>query len=426
MRPSFLRSSPIKSSLRSFEHASYRSYWWAQLVSLIGTWMQTVAQGWLLHRLTGSALMLGYLGAAQFLPVMFFSLWAGVVTDRVDKRRLLAVTQSLLLFQSLVLAILVLTGRIEAWMVISLALAGGAVNAFDLPARQAFIVDLVGKDDLPNAIALNSAAFNTARVLGPAVAGVFIATAGESACFFANTLSFAPILVVLGRLRFPDRPRILVREVFHRSLVDGVRYSWGQLPIRNLLLLLGVTTCFGFQYTVLLPVYARDILRAGSGAYAALATAFGLGSLSAAVSMTRAPDRPGLRRNLFLGLGIATVALAVFAWSRWLPLTALMGFFAGFGLILYVASTNTLLQITTGDAYRGRVMSLYTFMFAGTAPLGALASGWIAEKFGAPVATTFSAASLGAGAIWVFFRLRSLARREAAATAGPAVSEEPG
>jgi len=404
----------VRERFRALGHRNFRLYWTGQLISLIGTWMQSVAQGWLMHRLTGSSFMLGLLGFMQFLPVLVFSLWAGVVVDRIDKRRLLYATQGLALLQAAVLATVVTAGAVRPWMVLALATGFGIVNAFDLPARQSFLVELVGKEDLSNAIALNSAAFNAARVVGPAIAGVLVAAIGEGGCFWINAVSYLAVLYCLKLMDLPSRAREGGAEAGRASLSEGVRYARSIGPIRNLLILLGLTAGLGFQYMILLPVYARTILRAGPGAYGLLVSAFGLGALLSAVRLTQSLDRWGLRRNLLLGLSTAGVGLAVFAWSRTLPLSLAMGFLAGFGLIVYVASTNTLLQLTTEDRFRGRVMSLYTLMFVGTAPIGALASGLIAQRYGAPVATSFSALVLLAGAIWVSYRLRVLAAREGA------------
>jgi len=417
----------LRTRFRAFTHRNFRLFWIGQLVSLIGTWMQSVAQGWLMHRLTGSAFMLGLLGFTQFLPVMLLSLWAGVVADRVDRRRLILLTQCLMLLQAVVLATLASLGVVRPWMIIGLALVFGTVNAFDLPARQSFLIDMVGKDDLPNAIALNSAAFNTARVLGPAVAGVVLAAAGESACFWANAFTYVAVVFVL--LRMDLAPRLIERGVGMSTLAklrEGVGYALATGPIRNLLLLLGVTAGLGFQYMVLLPVYARDILHASEQAYGLMVAAFGLGSLVSAVVMTRRLDRWALRRNLLVGLACGGVGMGIFAWSRSLQLSLATGFLAGFGLILYVATTNTLLQLTTEDRFRGRVMSLYTLMFIGTAPIGALLSGSIAQRWSAPVATSVSAVLLLSGAAWVFHRLRVLAAREATPTPTPVITENVG
>ncbi len=396
----------------ALRHRNFRLYWTGQLVSLVGTWMQSVAQGWLMHRLTGSAFWLGLLGFTQFLPVMLFSLWAGVIADRLDRRRVLFWTQSLLLLQAAALATLVTTGGIRPSMLLALAGMYGIVNALDMPTRQSFIVELVGKEDLPNAIALNSTAFNTARIAGPAVAGVLLATIGEGGCFWLNALSFLAVLWSLARIELPKRDLRHGAAGMHSTLMEGVRYAWAVRPIRHLLLLLAVTAGIGFQYLLLLPVYARDILQAGPKVYGLLVTAFGVGSLLGAVRLTERHDRGGLRRNLLLGLGSCGVGLAVFAWSRLLVLSVAAGALAGFGLIVYVASTNTLLQLATDDRFRGRVMSLYTLMFLGTAPVGALATGAVAQRFGAPVSTTCSAVIILLGAAFVLRRLGVLARSE--------------
>jgi len=403
---------PSESRFRSLRHRNFRLFWSGQLVSLVGTWMQSVAQAWLLHRLTDSPMMLGMLGFAQFAPVTAFSLWAGVVADRLDKRKLLIATQVFAMLQSVSLAILATSGRAEPWMVLALALAFGVVNAFDLPVRQSILVEMVGRQDLSNAIALNSAAFNVARIVGPAIAGVLLVAVGEAGCFWLNAVSYIPVIASLLQVRLPGREPSSGATL--SSLWEGVRYSRETTSIRNLLVLLAICGGLGFQYNTLLPVYARTIFHSDAGVYGALMSAFGVGSLVAAVSMTRRLDRWALRSNLLVGLVGAGVGLAVFAWSRWLPATFAMGVLTGFGLILYVASTNTLIQMTTEDRFRGRVMSLYTFMFIGTTPLGALLAGGIAERFGAPVASSFCALLLLGGALWVSARLRFLREQEAA------------
>jgi MFS family permease len=410
----------------ALRHRNFRLYWSGQLVSLIGTWMQSVAQGWLMHRLTHSAFWLGLLGFTQFLPVMLLSLWAGAVIDRMDKRRLLYLTQGAALVQAAVLATVITAGVTQPWMVLALAGVFGIINAFDMPTRQSFVVELVGKEDLGNAIALNSAAFNTARIVGPAVAGVLLATVGEGGCFWLNALSYVAVLASLACLDLPKREFFQRGRALGSSLMEGVRYAWATRPIRNLLLLLGVTAGIGFQYLLLLPVYARDILHAGPKAYGLLVTAFGAGALFGAMRLTGRSARPGLRRNLLLGLAACSAGLALFAWSRSIPLSLCAGALAGFGLIVYVASTNTLLQLTTEDRFRGRVMSLYTLMFAGSAPIGALGSGAIAQRWGAPVSTTVSAVVMLIGAVLVAWRFSVLARLQSDRVAEPAPIERLG
>jgi MFS family permease len=408
---------PLHDGLRAFRHRDFRLYFTGQLISLIGTWMQAVAQGWLMHRLTSSAFMLGILSFAQFAPVVPFALLAGVVVDHTPKRPLLLATQGLFLLQAVALAWVVSAGVVRPWMVIALAVVYGIANTFDLPARQSIIVEMTGKEDLPNGIALNSAAFNVARILGPAVAGVMLAAVGEAGCFWVNALSYVAVLVSLWLMQGGNTATVTTVATgsgARTTMREGFAYAWGNRSIKHLLILLAVCAGLGFQYTVLLPVYARDVLKASADVYGWLFSAFGAGSLVAAVRMTVTRERWALRHHLLIGLVTAGIGLAGFAWSRWLPAMMSFAALAGFGLILYVSSTNTLIQLTVEDRYRGRVMSLYTLFFVGTSPIGSLLSGAVAERWGAPLATSICAVVLLGGAVWVSFRLREVAAREAA------------
>jgi MFS family permease len=418
-------SATLSDRFRALRHRDFRLFWTGQLISLMGTWMQAVAQGWLMHRLTDSAFMLGLLGFAQFVPVTALSLFAGVIADHVDKRRLILITQSVAMVQAVLMAVVVSLGIVQPWMVLVLALLLGAVNAFDLPGRQAYFIEMVGREDLSNAIALNSAAFNMARVLGPAIAGLLVGWVGEQACFWVNAVSFVAVIISLARIRTRGRPtaQVGVGEALS-ALRTGVAHAWGSEPIRKLLILLGITAGFGFQYMVLLPVYARDVLHVDARAYGLMVSAFGLGSLIAAVGLTRRMDRWALRRTLLLGLTAAGIGMGLFAWSRALWLTLAMGLLAGFGLILYLGATNTLVQLTTEDRYRGRVMSFYTFMLVGTAPFGALMCGAIAQRWGAPLATSLCALILLGGAVSVAHRLRVVTAREAAEAATATIAAD--
>jgi MFS family permease len=413
-------------SFRALRHRNFRFYWSGQLVSLIGTWMQSVAQGWLMHTLTSSAFMLGLLGFVQFIPVLPLALFAGVIADRVDKRRMLLVTQSLLLLQATTIAAVVSAGSVKPWMVLALALFYGIANTFDLPARQSFVIEMVGREDLANGIALNSAAFNAARIVGPALAGLLLAGIGEAGCFWINALSFLAVIGGLAAMRLPARvPTAHDSKSVSSTLREGVRYAWELEPIRNLLLLLAVCAGLGFQFNVLLPVYTRDVMHAGPGTYGLLLASFGAGSLIAAARMTLQHDRWALRRHLLAGLTLGGLGMAGFAWVRWLPGMLTMGALAGFGLILYVSSTNILIQMITEDRFRGRVMSLYTLMFVGTAPFGALLSGAIAQRWGAPVSTSVCSVILLGGALWMSRRLRAIAARESAERARAEQEAEP-
>lgn len=414
--------SGIPEAFRAFRHPAFRLFFAGQFISLVGTWMQSVAQGWLMHRLTDSAFMLGVVAFAQFAPALPLALWAGVIADRTDRRRMLLWTQALLLAQAVVLAVVVSAGIVQPWMVIALACVYGIVNTFDLPARQSFVIDMTGREDLPNGIAFNSAAFNGARVIGPAAAGVLVATVGEAGCFWWNALSFVAVIACLLAMRGKWGPRVVTRSAARATgtMREGVAYAWATTSIRQLLILLAVCAGLGFQFNVLLPVYARDVLKSGADVYGWLFSAFGVGSLVAALRMTVARERWTLRRNLLTGLIVGGVGLVGFAWARWFPAMAVCAALAGFGLILYVSSTNTLIQLTVEDRYRGRVMSLYTLFFVGTSPVGSLLAGGLAERFGAPVATTVCALALFGGALWVSVRLREIAAREAAARADAA------
>jgi len=401
---------------------NFRLYWIGQGVSLIGTWMQSVAVGWLVWRLSHSPFLLGLVGVAMTLPILAFSLYAGVLADRFVRRRVILVTQLLAMIQAFVFAALVTFGTPRVEIVLGLVFVSGLINAFDLPARQSFVAETVDRAHLPNAIALHSTIFNSARLLGPAFAGMVLATFGEALCFWINAFSFVAVLVALLRMDLPSpAPRVNEGSAFAR-MFEGVRYAWGDSRLRNLLVLLGTAGSIGFQYTVLLPVYAGSILGTGAAGYGALMSAGGVGALAAALYMTRKQGRAGLRRNLFFGLAAFGMALVAFSQSRIFGLSAAINVVAGFGMILYAASTNTLIQLTVKEEFRGRVMSLYTLMFIGTAPAGSFLLGAIAEHLGTPTATLFSGAGCAAGATWVFFRLRTLARRDVAEAAGAAAS----
>jgi MFS family permease len=395
---------------------NYRLYWIGQGISLIGTWMQSVAVSWLVWRLSKSPFLLGLSGVSLTLPVLAFSLFAGVVADRFVRQRVIFVTQALSLVQALVLALLVTFGQPRVEVVLGCVLVLGMISAFDMPARQSFLSETVEPVHLPNAIALQSTIFNGARLLGPALAGAVLATLGEAPCFWINAASYVAVLWALSRMRLESAPPRAARGGSAlEHLREGVRYAFGVPRLRNLLVLIGIAGAFGFQYTVLLPVYADRILRAGAGGFGMLASAAGVGSLLAALTMTRRQTLPRLRRNLLFGLSIFGCALVAFSFSRVFVLSLALNLVVGFGMILYAASTNTMIQLTVQDQFRGRVMSLYTLMFVGTAPLGSFVLGSIAQHAGAPTATRLSGTMCVLGAVWVFLRLHAHARRDAEA-----------
>jgi MFS family permease len=398
---------------------NFRLYWTGQAISLIGTWMQSVAVSWLVWRISKSPFLLGLVGVCMTLPILAFSLYAGVVADRFVRRRVILFTQVFSMIQAIVLAAWVTFGHPPVEAVLGLVAVMGVINAFDLPARQSFISETVSPHVLPNAIALHSAIFNGARLLGPALAGIVLASVGEAPCFWINAASYIAVIYGLWKMDLPERAPTPTHASAHEHVREGIAYAWKSAPLRNLLILLGTAGSFGFQYTVLVPIYADKVLGRGAGGYGLLMSAAGVGALAAALVMTRKQDRWQLRRNLLIGLSTFGAGLIGFSLSRVFALSVALSLVIGFGMILYAASTNILIQQTVTEGFRGRVMSLYTLMFVGTAPLGSFVLGSVAQHFGAPWATRISGGLCVLGALWVFLRLRVLARTEAG-TAAPA------
>ncbi len=370
------------SALRS---RNYRVFLSGQLVSLIGTWMQTVAQSWLVYRLTGSAVLLGTVGFASQIPIFLLSPLGGMVADRWERRRVLLVTQSCMMVLALALAMLTLTGRIEVWHVLAFAALLGTANGFDIPARQSFIVELVERRDLLNAIALNSSMFNGARVVGPAVAGIIVATVGEGWCFFANAVSYVAVLASLLALRLPRESRERPPASPLAEIAEGWRFVANTAPIRAILLLLGVVSLTGMPYAVLMPVMAEDVLHAGARGLGILMGATGTGALIGALALARRNSLRGLGRLVALGALSFGVFLILFSLSRqfWLSVALLLPM--GLSMLFQMASSNTLVQSMVPDRLRGRVMSVYSMTFMGMAPIGALLAGVAAGSLGAPV-----------------------------------------
>lgn len=363
---------------------NYRLFVGGQLVSLVGTWMQTVAQAWLIYRLTGSPVLLGLIGFAGQIPVFLLAPLGGVIADRVDRHRILLATQASMMGLALALAALTLSDRILIWQIFAIASLLGVANAFDIPARQAFVAELVPRDALVNAIALNSSMFNGARVVGPGIAGIVVAGVGEGWCFLINGLSYVAVLTALLRMT-PERP---LRRVEHasawQSVVEGFEFAWKTRPVRALLLLLGLVSLMGMPYSVLMPIFADRVLGGGADAYGILMSASGIGALLAAVSLTMRRTVTGLGRWVAVSATGFGVCLIAFSSSRSLPLSALLLVPVGYFMMFEMASSNTLIQSMVPDRLRGRVMALYSMMFMGMAPLGALVSGALAGPLGAP------------------------------------------
>jgi MFS family permease len=399
---------------RSLRHRNYRLYLTGQLVSVCGTWMQQVAQSWLIYRLTGSATLLGIVGFATQIPVFGLGPIAGVIIDRYSPHRVTVLTQSAALVQALLLSLLTLMGWVQPAHIILLGFVLGIVNAFDMPARQALVNQMVDAKDLSNAVALNSSMINAARIVGPGLAGIVVAKVGEGACFMINTVSYLAVIMALLAMKLPKRSDESARQFsIAHSLVEGLRYTLATVPIRDVLLLLGLVGFMGMPYMTLMPVFAAEIHKSGADALGLMLGAVGFGALIGALFLAQRATVLGLGRIIViatLGFGLG---LIVFTVSRvfWLSLVILMG--VGFGWMVLIAASNTALQTLADNEMRGRVMSLFSMMLVGMAPFGSLLAGWLADRVGAPlVVATGGAFCAVAGVIFAreLPRLRAAAR----------------
>jgi MFS family permease len=388
--------------LRALRHRNYRLFFAGQLISLVGTWMQSIAQSWLVYRLTDSPAQLGAIGFASQIPVFLLAPVGGAVADRYSRHRVLIATQAAAMVLAFALAFLTLSGRVEVWQVYVLGSLLGVVNAFDMPTRQSFVVDMVGREDLVNAIALNSSIFNGARAIGPAVAGVLVGVVGEGWCFFLNGVSFLAVIAGLLRMRMApaDRPPVTGSAI--ERIGEGFAYVATTMPIRSLLLLLGMLSLVGMPFTVLMPIFADDVLGGGASALGLLMAASGVGALGGALTLAARNGLRGLSTwvaGAAFGFGLT---LVLFSLSRSFWLSAALQVPTGFFLIVAMASSNTLIQSMVPDHLRGRVMSVYSMMFMGMAPLGALGAGTVAAQLGAPLTVALGgvASMVGAGAFY--------------------------
>ena len=379
----------LRNGARAFRHRNYRLFFSGQLVSLIGTWMQTVAQAWLVLQLTGDPFLLGLVAAMQFLPVMVLGLFGGLIADALPKRRTLIVTQVVQMVLAFVLFGLTATGAVEVWQIMVLALLLGITNAVDMPTRQSFVVEMVGRGDVANAVALNSAVFNTARIVGPAIAGLTIGAFDISIAFLFNGLSFLAVIFAYGLMREEElvSPPVLsrphtVREV-GRTLTEGIRYVRRTDLVLLATVIVGLVSLFGMNFGVIIPALARDVLHTDATGYGFLMAASGIGSLVAALSIAfSGRSTPAFIAGGALLLGVAEIAAAMI---HVYPLALVAMALVGFGAIGMAATANTMIQLAVPNELRGRVMSVYTTVFVGSSPLGGLLMGWIASRFGVEV-----------------------------------------
>lgn len=369
------------------------------MISLTGTWMQSVAQAWLVYRLTNSALLLGSVGFASQIPVFLVAPLGGITSDRTNRQRLIIATQISSMILAGILAWLTLTGRVEVWHIFVLAALLGVVNAFDIPGRQSFLIDMVGREDLMNAIALNSSMFNGARVIGPAVAGILVARIGEGWCFAANALSYIAVIIGLLMMNVQSPARSTEHSPLE-DIVEGFRWVNQTRIIRMLLLLIGLVSLVGMPYTVLMPVFADKILHGGARGLGILMGATGVGALFGALTLAAKTGVKGLGRWVAITCASLGISLVCFSFSTSFWLSAALLLPAGYSMMLQMACSNTLIQTMVPDQLRGRVMSLYSMMFMGMAPFGAFFGGALAQHAGAPITVAAGGVACILGAIW--------------------------
>jgi MFS family permease len=372
-------------TLRALRYRNFQLFFGGQLISLVGTWMQNVAQAWLVYRLTGSPVQLGLVSFAGQIPVFLISPLGGIVADRFPRRRVVIATQTAAMLLALILSALTLTGSVQVPHVMVLAGLLGVVNAFDIPARQSFFVEMVGREDLINAIALNSSMFNASRVIGPAVAGILVATIGEGWCFFANGVSYIAVIVGLLAMRLPPYEAATHATSPLADVIEGFRFVISSTPIHHLMILLGVLSLTGMPFAVLMPIFADHILHGGARGLGILMGSSGIGALAGALLLASRQTVYGLGRWVAISAAAFGGTLVAFAISRsfWLSCALLLP--VGFAMMVEMGSSNTLIQSMSPDHLRGRVMSVYSMMFMGMAPLGAVLSGVSADRWGAHV-----------------------------------------
>lgn len=387
--------------LQVFRHRNYRLFFTGQLVSLMGTWVTSVAQGWLVYSMTHSPFLLGLVSFCGQVPVFFISSFGGMISDRVDRRKLLVVTQALSMLQAAALATLTLMGIIQVWHIVALALFKGFVNAFDVPTRQAFTIEMVGKSDLRNAISLNSVMFNLARIVGPTIAGILVATVGEGLCFTIDAISYGAVLISLIMMHVVPKP-FRVHGHPWQELKAGFAYAWGNRQIRISLMLIAVCSAFGASYIPMMPAFVRDVLNEGSRGLGFVLGAVGAGALCGAYALARIHDRH-LTLTPMIAAASFGVGLILFANSHSLTVAMLLVLPTAFSLMLLGGSTNTIIQTVSEDHMRGRVVSFYAMGFMGMMPWGSLLLGWLGSRIGVGQSVAFGGFICILGAAVAYF-----------------------
>jgi MFS family permease len=398
------RKLSLKKTFAALKHHNYRLWFWGQMTSLFGTWMQTTAQGFLVYQLTHSSAYLGYVGFASGIPSWLFMMYGGVVADRVSRRKLLIITQSIMMILAFVLATLVFSGTVQAWHILLLAFGLGSANAFDAPARLAFVSEMVDREDLTNAVALNATMFNTALIIGPAIAGIIYAAFGPGWCFAVNGISFIAVIIALAAMRLPPGTVPSQRSSTLSALKEGINYVRHQPIIRALVGLVATTSLFGMSLGTLLPAWSVKILHGNAATNGLLFSARGVGSLFGALAIATFGRSHIRGKFITIGSLCFPIFIALFALTYWLPLSLLLMVFLGIATIFVANLSNASIQSIVPDSLRGRVMGVYSTIFMGSIPIGALALGTIAEHAGEATAALLSAAAAFTIAllVWIF------------------------
>lgn len=396
-------------AIRALRSRDYRLFVAGQLVSLIGTWMQIIAQSWLIYRLTGSAVLLGLAGFMAQIPVFVLAPLGGVVADRFDRRRILIAAQSVMMLLALVLAWLTFSGAVEVWHILTLGALLGVANAIEIPTRQSFVLQMVGREDLSNAIAINASMVNGGRLIGPAIAGAVVAVVGEAWCFLLNGASYVGVIAALILMRARHNlEHAGARGSALESLVEGFKFAWHTRPVRALLGVVGLVSLLGMPFTVLMPIFADQILGGGPYAYGLLMSAAGLGALGGSAVLTLRRNLDGLARLIAAAASSFGACLILFTLSRSLLISAALLVPTGFFMIFGIAASNTLIQAMVPDRLRGRVMAVYSMMFMGMAPIGSLLAGVLAGPVGAPATVALGGVACLAGGLAFAMRLPAL------------------
>jgi MFS family permease len=400
--------SRVRDMVRSLRHRNFQLFFSGQLISLIGTWMQTIAQAWLVYRITGSSLLLGVVGFAGQIPIFILSPLGGLAADRWNRHKIVIGTQVASMLLAFVLAALTLLHIVKTWEIIALAALLGAVNAFDIPGRQSFLIEMVSREDLMNAIALNSSMFNGARIIGPAIAGILVSRIGEGWCFFANGASYIAVVGGLLMMKLPPYHPVPAGTSPFEHIAEGFRYIQRTAPILALITLIGIVSLVAVPYSVLMPIFADQILHRGAHGLGILMGSAGVGALLGALTLASRRGVKGLGTVVGYAAMAFGISLVLFAFSKIFWLSVILLVPVGYGVMLQMSSSNTLIQAMVPDELRGRAMAMYTMMFMGMAPIGSLLSGLFADWIGAPLTVAIGGVGAVGGAIYFLRRLPSL------------------